>query len=199
MTHPLPSFPPLFPSGNWWRLFLKNRLDGFGTEKAVEAANHDSGLAAREWLRLKLKDSSMFSFPVAGGASALKNRDSGSWRFAKEIIRKRDSMLSTLATLYGKAPYFSLLADSLRLNTSDFGDDARVSVACRNVFREAVNILRLDDSQLLEMLKDKVENKDIVIRKIREELEDRCDLSLSILDPLMRLGPDTIFVLIPAF
>ena len=196
MIHPLPQFPPLFPPGKWWRIFLSYLLQGETEAESIRKANEDSGLRARDWMRLRLKDDTLISFPVAGGASALKNRPPESWRMARECNRETVRYASTLATLYGRQPYFHLLADTLKPE-AEVGDAA--GEVCTLCHREICKIILPAGQNLTSDLRKALEADGDRIKTLSDHFSSHFNPDLSIIDVLMRLGPDAIFALLPAF
>ena len=196
MIHPLPSFTPLFPSVKWWRLFLKCRLEGVSEEETIAAANRESGLKRREWMRVALADGGRVSIPVKGGASSLKNRPAESWELAAECRRETARFASTLATLYGRQPFFHLLDREL---TPRCEPGERAEEVCRAAFRSIAGILQADDEKLLAEIKKDMENPRGRSVAAGRELVGKTRAGLSVIDAAVRLGPDAIFTLLPPF
>lgn len=221
MYQPLPDFAPLYPPGEWWRIYLNHLLntreptDGVGL---IKQTNRDSGLKSREWMRftatppeakIGTPKSIVLSLPVEGGASALKNRHPDSWKLASEGRRESRKIISTLETLYGRTPYFHLLSDQLlacfpAAQDKDF-IEIHASLLCIEAFRKVEKVLRLDDNNLITELKDGLERNDTRLKTVAEETRrkllsaDPQNPSPSILDALFRIGPDAIFALLPTF
>lgn len=212
MTQPLPCFPPLFASGNWWRIFVRLLLGGLAEGEAIAGANARCGLPPRCWMRLSLADGAVLSLPVAGGASALKNRRPDTWVMAREAEREWRKAQATIVTLYGKAPYCHLLIGGL-LGSTDPSDVAgmKAGALCMAAFDAVIDALGLRDAELIDRMRRIVEAKDTAIQDVTgmheamrmhdviREYDGKFHPELSILDALLRLGPDAIFPLMGAF
>ena len=177
-------------------MFLGRRLDGASDEEAVSEANRLSGIKPRDWMRICLKDDTRVSFPVRGGASALKNHRPESWEMARESIRESARYASTLTTLYGRSPYYHLLATAF---IPEIHLPNKACDVCSDSFRRVKEILLPDEEALLESLKEALIQKNQRIRSLRERLESQINFQLSIVDALVNMGPDAIFPLLPAF
>ena len=198
MFQPLPIFPPLYPPGEWWRLFLSHRLAGNTEDEAIRAANAAANVKPRGWMRITVEADSVLSLPVAGGASALKNRHPDSWVIATESIREGRKIINTLSTLYGNRPFYHILAPHLtEIFTSDAG--IRASAIALEAFSNVVRILSLDNDTLLKDIRLRIAAGDRLLKETGMEFETKSSLHLSILDSIFTLGPDAIFAILPAF
>lgn len=195
MTHPLPLFPPLFAPGEWWRLYLRGRMEGRRESDSIEEANRLCGMRARDWMRFRLKDDTVISMPVEGGASALKNYPPAGWSLSKEATREARKGDATIATLYGSTPFHHLLAPELSL--SDCIAQAEASAVCRKAFEKVARILNIYDDTLLISASDNANREILKLKK--EDIDSAFSPQLSILDAVMRHGPETIFALIGSF
>ena len=197
MHQPLPIFPPLFPPLEWWRIFCVDltmraaTLDAAVTPRiedfsgSISRANAEGGVTAREWVRFSVDADVTLSLPVEGGASALKNRRPDSWVFAREAPREARKIASTLATLYGRTPFFHLLGDDL---TPCPEPGMKVAEVNGEMFGRIIRILGLGDVYLLQSLR----TTDISTLRT-------ADPSSALLPALFRLGPDAIFLLLKPF
>lgn len=192
MYQPLPSFPPLFASLRWWRLFTASLLSSSDLESSISNANREWGGKAREWMRFHIEPQATLSFPVEAGASALKNRHPLSWIFAPEAGPASRKIYSTLATLYGSTPFFHPLKDVL-LPAPEAGKPA--SNFNRKAFEAMASVLSLDDPCLLSSLRDCRSASIADIIASAPEPPSDC----SLLTSLFRYGPDAIFILIKPF
>lgn len=136
------------------------------------------------------------SLPVEGGASALKNCAPASWRLAPEAVRESRKAASTLSTVYGRQPFFHLLEDDLRISPQP-GEGA--SEVCMEKFGAVCKVLGLEDASLIDALAERVARGDQRLRDIRRELCTDFSPGLSIVDSVVRMGPDAIFSLLPSF
>lgn len=198
MRQPLPGFPPLFPPVEWWRIFLERRLKGLPRPEAIAEANSESGIRARDWMRVRIGGDERISIPVAGGASALKNRHPDTWRLAPEAVRESRKADATMATVYGRTPFYHLLGGEFRMLPEE-GDPQELSAArvCCDAFRRMETLLSLDDGEVIKLLTDMEPQH----KKIFKSLHKRNDVadSLSVIDAVARYGRDAIFTIIPSF
>lgn len=193
MIQPLPSFPPLLPSGDWWIKRLEALVNGVSREESIIVANNVSHLKSREWMRFRVADRSfgetMLSMPVVHGASALKNRSPESWRIADSPsgLRKLDS---TLATLYGHTPFYHLIAPELSLKDTAL---KRAEEVCRKLDEAVLRVLGLDNQNMVKSLEEADFNS-ARFASLSEKMES-FNPSLSIADSIFRYGPQTIIKL----
>lgn len=196
MRHPIPDFPPLFPCGEWWRLFLAARLVGGPEARAIAEANGGCGLRPRQWMRLEIAGGAVVSLPVSGGASTLKNRPALSWMLAPEARREVRKGALTLATAYGRQPFFHLLEPLLELPD---GEMPAASALCMEAFVKVKGVVGLDDESLLDALREGIAVGDPRLRAVAADCRRKFEPGLSIVDLLVRMGPDAIFALITPF
>ena len=191
----LPSFPPLMACASWWECYLAALLRGGGESEAIASANRLGGLRRRDWMRMSIAGGAVLSLPVRGGASALKNRDPESWEMAPEAVRERRKAAATLATVYGREPFFRFLDHELLIPEAPTARET-----CVLAFHAVSRILGLDDEALLSMLRSRTAPPgDPLARAEALRCRKGVDPSLSILDALFRLGPDAIFALLEPF
>lgn len=204
----LPAFPPLFPSGEWWRHYIKARLAAPGSSltEGVAAANASSGIKPRGWMRFDISGGSPASLalPVAGSASALKNRHSDTWCLAPGAERAWHKAEATLATVYGRCPFFEAVRQLYSsLPVSADTPAAQVNAAAFGGVADFLSLEELLPDLGRIVATDCAERSDAPfrerIRVIAGELQRGFDPALSVIDILMRLGPDAIFTLLPAF
>lgn len=181
MIHPTPSFPPLFPSVDWWRIYVSSLSAGESREKAIIIAN--SGRRPRDWMRFD-----GLSLPIEGGASTLKNRPSEVWKLSEKARPAARKIDATLATLYGATPFFHLLDHIISLRNIIEGRHM-ASEVCREAFHRIESILGLTDISLIESIR---------VRAIADTRTEFSDAKPSgILEVLFRKGPEAIFTFIP--
>ena len=196
MRQPLPDFPPLYASAAWWKEYVASRLGGIDARGATVAANRGSGLRNRDWMRFTIEVDETLSLPVAGGASALKNRYPDSWVLAQEAQRDGRKILSSIATAYGRQPFFHLIKEELFAPLLGL-EDRKASQVCLEAFQAVERLLGLDGERLIFDLRMKIADKDHTLRQVA--LESSPKFGLSIIDALVRKGPGAIFALLPAF
>lgn len=198
MYQPLPAFPPLFPPGEWWRIYVGYRLRDFESRDAINEANRESGLRSRDWMRFKAAPDITLSLPVAGGASALKNRNPGNWTIAHEAKRDWKKILHTLDTIYGRLPFYHLLKEEI-FGEIELENISEASEICQSAFRGMERVLGLLDCELICRLKQLSQDKDDRFRQICKQFAVYYMPEISLLDSIFRIGPDAIFILSPAF
>lgn len=204
MYQPLPDFPPLYPGGEWWRLYMRERLGGKERKDALRNANLASGIRAREWMRFRISGDTAITLPVAGGAATLKNAHPSTWTTAlNEYRRECRKAGMTLATAYGRTPFFHLIKDDI-ISAIEGKNDAEegprsVEDVCNSSFDTIRKILGLEEDSLIEQLRTGLENKEPTFKQVCEESKKDIDLELSIIDTISRLGRDAIFALLPTF
>ena len=202
MIHPTPEFPPLYPPLGWWRIYFENIVGGASQEAAIAIANSGCGLKNREWMRFRLREDTVISLSIEGGASSLKNRPSGSWTMAPKAMLDARKGDAAIATLYGATPYFSLLDRQMSLSGLLAGSvppgeglmPLKASAVCREAFRRVENTLGLSEPGLAESVKEFYRTGD-------EVRETPCgnEMTVSILDIIFKKGRETIFSLIHPF
>lgn len=199
----MPGFPPLFPDVEWWRLYLKGRLEGLEVEAAIAGANRGCGLKPRGWMRFEVAGPATLTLPVGGGASTLKNRPTPTWRLAAEAEREWRKILATTATLYGRCPYFDeVFAFMAKVHDGGYQVASELNMAAFRAVERFLNIENLLP-QIGNTICSRQEGDDTpgreTLREVAREVRERTDPSLSIVDTLMKLGPDAIFTLLPPF
>ena len=204
MRQPLPLFPPLYAPLGWWQLLTEELLGGSSRSEAVKRANMRSGIPSRDWLRFSLAGDSGLSLPLKGGASSLKNHPPQSWVAAKESGRESRKIAATVATIYGRAPFYAPLAHLVRpfpgLSAGNCDPTGiKISDICTFYYEETAEMLNLNDANLLQTLRKAINEQDKIIKSEKHRLSEKTDPSLSILDAVMRFGPDAIFTLLPTF
>lgn len=150
-------------------------------------------------MRFTVSGDAVLSLPVSGGASALKNGTPSSWATSREAERDARKILHTLATLYGRTPFHALLAPLLFAPIESCFSGPRVCrTLCMEAFEAVSGVLGIGDEDFLSTFRDALLSQDHlgpVINEMRASMHARW----SIIDLLMRLGPDAIFALVPSF
>lgn len=194
------TFPPLHAPVEWWRAYVEERLAGRGRGEAIEGANRRGLVARRSWMRFRIAGATVLTLPVAGGASALKNRPPHTWTMAREARRENRKIAATLATIYGREPYFHLIADQLPpVAESCEPEGLKASEVCREAFGRIERLLGLADEGLLASLREGMAAGDAILREAGSRHGMLMEPGMSIVDGIVRLGPDAIFGLIPSF
>lgn len=175
---------------------MKELIREGSEDKAIAFANSESGIKSREWMRVRIAGGSLLSFSVKGGASALKNRPSATWVMARESERETIRYASTLATVYGRTPYFQLLQEEL-IPSASAGIPAKE--VCRQCCRNVMNIILPEGIGMLDSIRQVIERPGNRIMRISKEFNIKFNPELSIIDAIVRMGPGAIFPLLPAF
>lgn len=208
MYQPLPDFPPLFPPGKWWRIYVAALSEGYPGDTAMARAISMAGIKSREWMRFAVKNSTgscsntpeILSIPVEGGAGALKNRHPDTWTIAPRALQDSRKAALTLSTLYGPLPYYHLLEPEINLSVLL---SLSLSGSCRDVclsaFRAVNRILGLDNPEETAFLIESIRTRHRQIYELSLHFSRNFDPELSILDAVFRMGRQTIFALLPSF
>lgn len=204
MTWPRPDFPPLFPSGEWWRLRFPLLLEGLSPEESARGAGERAGIRNRDWMRFAISTGAdaetVLSVPVTGGGSTLKNRAPDSWMLPPDAAHHILKIEKTLATIYGAEPYFPYVAPEISLSVL-FENDHTPTAAevCRFADDKIIALLGLADGRLAASLKEAKETNPAAIQEKTERASKELRPELSILDILFRHGREAIFAFIPTF
>lgn len=168
--------------------------------KRVRNAFVHSGAAVssspKDHVRTQLAGGVVLTVPLAGGNSLLKHRDidlnhvmvsqHGDWQHRH---------LGAWQAIYGKTPYFPHLLPLiqevyLEHSHGTFPEFSRALYAIVTDFLDLDAIRRSSERLII--------NREYSSRlaDIREETLQKCDIDLSIFDPLFRIGKDTVYLLI---
>lgn len=204
MYQPTPEFPPLYAPGKWWQLRLECLIESGNDSEAIRFANSHSGIRNRDWMRFEIRDrqekSTMLSLPVKGGASALKNRPPVSWTLSSECMTAVTKIDHTVSTLLGNKPYFPFIFPLLSLKTAFCNiQTGNTYDLCCFIDKETKKVLGLNDMQLVETVRQKIEEGPEALRYKCSSLRRNFDSEVSFLESIMRYGPEAIFALIPPF
>lgn len=154
----------------------------------------DAGSSPKDHVRTQLAGGVVLTVPLTGGNSLLKHRDidldqvmvsqHGDWQ------RRH---LGAWQAIYGKTPYFPHLSPMIqevysRHSHGTFTEFSRAMYAIVEDFLDfdaiqatAVRLNSNDTSRLAD---------------IREETLQKCDIGLTIFDPLFRIGKNTVYLFI---
>ena len=127
----------------------------------------------------------------------MKNGNPALWTLASEADRDWRKAQSTFATLYGKSPFYFLLAEVLT-GEKEVSAGMKASEVCQASYTLVAEISGMSNDRLVEELR-----KAILTHKgmdeIRQDYQHYYRESRSILPLLWQLGPDAIFALLPPF
>ena len=183
---------PYLPSQKWMSEWIEHRLAG---KSAVEAAViADRCIDRRQMGRTLISGANgtqLLTIPVTGGASVWKRRNLNDVEISQHG-NWQHTHLGAIEAAYARTPYFDTLFDALKpLYSKAEGSLALFNAAILEVLISFINI---------ETLSDGITRR----RKCQDRiLAEWCDAGkklyreeISVLDPLMRYGPDTLYILL---
>lgn len=183
------SVVPFLPSFRWYAVWLRERRNGKPEDLARGTANSETGITGKDFARAKIRGCSgatLLPIPIVGGSATLKRQrmipsallsDHGNWRHIH---------LATIETIYGRYPF-----------------SGEILALLRDVYASSETTLSAFNTRIHETVASIIPPPAIirghlptmVIDRGREILEN-IDADLSILDALMRYGPETTLSLI---
>lgn len=179
--------PPYLPSPAWYGAWMQNRLMGLDDDRAVAAANRGQGVKGKDYARCMIAvpngHPELLSVAVAGGAHSLLHRgaelkarlsDHGDWMRVH---------LSALDTAYGRTPFWPHLRPGIAEVLASPPDT--LAALNQRLHRVLADMVTLSAGPVSD-----------TCRARGKELLEGCDKSLSILDTLCRLGPETSLLLL---
>ena len=179
---------PYLAPAKWYARWLQARIDDC-MEPIAEA--NAVIIPGRDFARCTITDKAghkmMLSAAVEGGARQLRSphnmrgirlSDHGDWRRAHPLA---------IDACYGRAPFFQHISD-LIFPVYQNKETGSLCEFCNEMHRVVVSLLMGNISE--ERLK--LLNENDVIRKRGREIAAEIDTDVSILDPLMKFGPDAI-------
>lgn len=184
---------PYLASSAWYSAWLKGLADGFDDTAAADYANAATSSSGKDFARCLIPGNCgpmMLSVAVKGGASRLKHDRGAAVAELSTHGNWPRVHLGALEAVYGRAPYFEHYMPVIR-GAIDSGA-ATLRELCSNV-HEAVAGMIAGDLQLIPPLSRELPPH---LRERADELKMTVDPRLSVIDPLMRLGPDTLLALL---
>lgn len=193
---------PYWGSGRWYASWLESRLGGEGDAGAVRLANASEEAAGAGRIATRTLIGSpggplRLSVPLVGGASALKRAGSsrlivsghGNWSHVH---------MSAFSTAYSRTPFWIHYHPAL-LRIYDSPQDKPLDLLCAGI-HDFVRSVLFPDS-LIESLRVRIADPDIrdLLAKTAAERAAGTDMTLSVIDLMMRFGPEAIFVLLQTF
>ena len=188
-----PDFPPYAPSSRWHAIRIKGLARGESFENSCLSANEEFSL--RDFARCRITGHSdspiLLTVPVEGGSSVLKGMlppkeiklsNHGNWRRIH---------LGALEASYGRTPYYPYLMPNLKeIYEGNFQTLRDFNLAIEEaLFAFLLNNISRDE---LSMLLNFSGNS---LRERGMEISGLIDPDLSIIDALMRIGPETLLAL----
>lgn len=147
------------------------------------------------WNRSRLAEGTLLTIPVDGGITAIKRADPLSWH-ADDTRQWRHQHLGTINALYGRTPYYQHFAPGIL--------DAIADRRCPSIAEMARRIDAVVTGAIdIETLRRQWDSADDDTRRRLAEYADElgavtADHDLAMAHYLFSLGPDAIFLLIPA-
>ncbi|MCM1153295.1 MAG: WbqC family protein [Muribaculum sp.] len=176
---------PYLPSLEWYAQRVSVLL---GTDTVV--LEHPA--LRRSLMRCLIKGDKMLSVPITGGGSVLKHADPRKWEVS-DHGRWTDVHLGALSAEYGTAPFYRHFMPELEPLIRNHPDNAMAFTKSLCLWIER----KLKVRELLPYLRDLSHSDINLYMRKRTEILTQCDPSLSVIDPLFRLGPEAIFALLP--
>jgi len=173
---------PYFPSARWYASWLCARINGMPDNDAINAANQTTAASGKDFARCRIAGRdrhTLLSVAVEGGANRLRNPDAPAHAVISMHGNWPHTHLGAMEAIYGRTPYYQHIMPELR----------DILLTPTETLAELSSSLHKALSGFLPV-------------PVREghttALADRClevasliNPGLSILDPLMRLGPET--------
>lgn len=206
------TFPPFAPSSGWFlRLFASFISGEFSEEEAIRAANrafqergnaglHEKGCSLKGFNRASIAGNDgvqmLLTVPVVGGSRSLRSchdpdgvmlSDHGNWRHTH---------LGTLEALYGKTPFFIYLMPRIKeIYESEIFSLRDFNLAIYKLFSSFI-LQEIPVETLPKLIKPELNDAGVpdtgnVVKRGRE-VARLIDPELSIIDPLMKFGPETL-------
>lgn len=178
------------PSSAWYAAWLKSRCDGTDDATSILAVNEIMSVSGKDFSRCRIagpQGDLMLSVAVEGGAKMLKQRRNLAVAMLSEHGNWHHVHIGALEAAYGRAPYYIHYMPALRdailaggLSLRDFN---------MRLHKEIVRMLGADTALHMNV------GMDEAWRSRGEEVAKTISPGLSVVDALMRFGPETILAL----
>ena len=176
---------PFAPSADWWRRYLRLRMEGLESPEAAAGASAAAGTKGKDYARSQIAGGVRIGVPVEGGASVLKR---GSNPRLSEHGKWRREHLGAWQAAYGRTPYYEHLMPLLeRIYAESEREELTLEEFNRRLLRLAESWIAGDGAIA------SIENE-------RERLQERISETVrkvngenSIFDAIFRLGKETVF------
>ncbi len=179
------ALPPYLPSLRWYAAWARAIADGHTDDEAIALANGATGVKGKDYVRATLPGQ-LLSVAIEGGSGRLKKGATKGSLDALEISLHGNwphVHLGTLEALYGRTPYYQHLAGDLRKLIAV--PPERLAELNRSLHRLLTSWLQIAPA---------APAPEALARG--RELLAKVDPDLTILDALMRVGPE-ISLLLP--
>lgn len=176
-----PDIPPYLPKLRWYAVWSRAKAEGLSEREAIVTANCLTGVKGKDFARTCLPGH-VLSVAIEGGAGRLKK---GAWpEFLRLSLHGNwpHVHLGTIEALYGRTPYYQHLADDLRSLFSD--PPMQLSLLNSWTHRILTSWIQIPPSDTVK--KGEARGK---------ELLEKVNPDLSVIDALMRLGPEVSLLL----
>ncbi len=181
---------PYAASAAWYAAWLRSLSSDCPMEEAIADANISTQTDGKDFARTRIRgnapgDEILLSVAVVGGASILKQSRRLSHAILSEHSDWQHNHLGALEASYGRAPFFRYIFPDLKRIFSGYGQPlADFNREIHNYICDFLNIRDILSVPLSDAAKER--GKELA-----------CEISprLSIIDPLMRFGPETILIL----
>lgn len=183
-------FPPYLANSSWYSSWLHFLSDGLSDDEAIEKTNQQL-LSSRDFARTVIEDVHseimILSTAIEGGGRKLRNpiylnslklSDHGNWKRTHPIA---------IDACYGRFPYYNYM---IKLLSTVYKDGTIVTLRDFNIaiHRKISKVLLISlDYREINLL-----GKRKVLKERSLELAAKINPDLSVLDALMRFGPETV-------
>lgn len=188
-------FPPYAATVEWYVEWLKNRINGSSTG-SIAVANKKCCVGgkdySRTWLLTGKGEKLMLSMALEGGSGRLKNIDSFEEIRLSNHGNWRKNHLGAIEAVYRKAPFYDFIIDELQEVYNNYELETLAS------FNGAIHdcVVKSLTGGIYSDALNNLGEKNVVIIERGAEIAGHTDPTVSIIDPLMRFGPETLLMLI---
>lgn len=182
------AIPPYAPSLRWYEEWFRQVSKGKSDDEAITIANRECMIAGKDFARTVIRNGDnpmILSVAVEGGSAKLKRR--GSERSVKISGHGNWPHLHSgaLEAVYGRMPYYRhIIPGIISILENTPGSLAELN---RNLHSYLSSFLQPGSEIVLTE----------AVKERGKELSLSVDRSVSIIDFLMRFGPETNLILIP--
>lgn len=190
------SFAPYAASAVWYNAWLGAITSGLSDDDSIILANKKTFISGKALARTILISGKgerlMLSMAVEGGARQLRNIKDNSLIFLSDHGNWRKNHLGAIEALYGKAPFYDYIIGELKpiYQNNDLMTLSSFNSAIHKVFKkillEKISFERLNN----------LSAENVVIKERGKEISLNISPEISILDPLMKIGPETLLAII---
>ncbi|MDE7110058.1 MAG: WbqC family protein [Muribaculaceae bacterium] len=180
---------PFLPSFRWYAVWWRVCREGKPESVAVATANSETGTSGKDFARTVMRGTdspTLLSIPIVGGSAALKREHNIPSALLSEHGNWRHSHIGTLETIYGRYPYSG---EILALIRDCYAADEPTLTGFNSTLHHAVTSFLPSPALLREDVSPAAAERG------REVLE-KVMPDISIIDALMRHGPETTLALL---